>query len=122
MDMANKRSLYLNDNWDITLDGNGDITTTSGLYCDAQNVANATRLFTKDAYLAQTKGIPHFDVELGVIPALSEVRSWYRRAAMAVDNIQSASIDITAIDDDTRTLRGIITATVTSGETLTVEI
>jgi hypothetical protein len=41
---------------------------------------------------------------------------------MAVDNIQSASIDITAIDDDTRTLRGIITATVASGETLTVEI
>lgn len=119
--MANKRSLYLTEKWDITLDGNGDITTTSGLYCDAQNVANATRLFTKDAYLAQTKGIPHFDLDLGVIPALSEMRSWYRKAAMGVENIQSATIDVTDIDNDSRTLRGIITATVESGETITIE-
>lgn len=118
--MANKRSLFLNDNWDMTLTSSGDIATTTGRYCDAQNVANATRLFTKDAYLAQTKGIPHFDVDLGVIPSLSEVRSWYRKAAMGVENIQSASIDITAIDDDTRTLRGIITATSLNGE-ITVE-
>jgi hypothetical protein len=121
MDMANKRSLYLNDNWDITLDGNGDITTTSGLYCDAQNVANATRLFTKDAFLAQTKGIPHFNVDLGTVPALSEIRSWYRKASMDVENIQSASIDVTSIDAETRTLRGLITATADSGQTFTVE-
>lgn len=118
--MANKRSLFLNDNWDITLDGSGNPATCTGRYCDAQNVANATRLFTKDAYLAQTKGIPHFDVDLGVIPALSEVRSWYRKAAMNVENIQSASIDIVTIDGDSRTLRGIITATSLNGE-ITVE-
>jgi hypothetical protein len=119
--MANKRSLYLNDKWDITLDGNGDIATTSGLYCDAQNVANATRLFTKDAFLAQTKGIPHFNVDLGTVPALSEIRSWYRKASMDVENIQSASIDVTSIDAETRKLRGLITATVDSGQTFTVE-
>ena len=85
--MAKKRSLYLNDNWDITLDSNGDIATTAGRYCDAQNVANATRLFTRDAYLAQDKGIPHFAIDLGVAPSLSEVRSWYRKASMAVENI-----------------------------------
>jgi hypothetical protein len=121
MDMANKRSLYLNDKWDITLDGNGDIATTSGLYCDAQNVANATRLFTKDAFLAQTKGIPHFSVDLGTVPALSEIRSWYRKASMDVENIQSASIDVMSIDAETRTLRGLITATADSGQTFTVE-
>lgn len=120
--MAEKRSLFLNDNWDITLNSNGDLSTTAGRYCDAQNVANATRLFTRDAYLAQTKGIPHFDVDLGVIPALSEVRSWYRQAAVAVENIKSADIDITAFDSETRTMRGIISATVSSGEIVTIEI
>lgn len=118
--MAKKRSLYLNEQWDITLDSSGDLATTAGRYCDAQNVANATRLFTHDAYLAQQKGIPHFELDLGVIPSLSEIRAWYRKAAMGVENIQSASIDITAIDDDTRTLRGIITATSLNGE-ITVE-
>lgn len=117
-----KRSLYLNDNWDITLDSSGDILTTRGLYCDAQNVANATRLFTQDAFLAQAKGIPHFGLDLGIMPALSEVRSWYRKAAMTVENIQSASIEITGINQDTRTLEGIITATVESGEQFTIEI
>ena len=120
--MAKKRSLFLNDNWDITLDSSGDLATTAGRYCDAQNVANATRLFTHDAFLAQQKGIPHFSIDLGVIPSLSEIRSWYRKAAMGVENIQSATIDITAIDDDTRTLRGIITANVTDGSPITIEI
>ena len=117
-----KRSFYLNDQWDIGLDSSGDLQTTSGLYCDAQNVANACRLFTNDAYLAQDKGIPHFGVDLGIIPALSEVRAWYRKAAMDVENIQSASIEITGINADTRTLEGIITATVVTGETFTIEI
>ncbi len=117
-----KRSLLLNNNWDITLDYDGNIATTRGLYCDAQNVANATRLFTKDAFLAQTQGIPHFDVDLGVVPALSEVRAWYRNAAMGVENIQSASIEITGLNPDTRTLEGTITATVESGKQITIEI
>jgi hypothetical protein len=120
--MANKRSFYLNDKWDITLGSNGDMATTSGLYCDAQNVANAIRLFTRDAYLAQTKGVPHFAIDLGVVPALSEIRSWYRQAAMSVENIRTADVDIVAIDADTRTLRGIVSATTLAGESLTVEI
>ena len=119
--MANKRTLFLNDNWDITLAASGDITTASNLYADAQNVANAVRLFTKDAYLAQNKGVPHFSLDLGVIPALSEVRSWYRKAAKTVENIKTASVEITAVDKENRTLRGIITATSDNGE-FTIEI
>ena len=114
--MANKRSLFLNADWDIGLDSSGNIETTSNLYCDAQNVANAVRLFTNDAYLAQNKGVPHFRLDLGVIPALSEVRSWYRKAAKTVENIRSASVEITAVDKENRTLRGIITATSDNGD------
>ena len=119
--MANKRSLFLSNNWDIGLDSSGNIETTSGLYCDAQNVANAVRLFTRDAYLAQNKGVPHFRLDLGVVPALSEVRSWYRKSAKNVENIKSASVEITAVDKENRTMRGIITATSGNGG-FTIEI
>ena len=118
----NKRSLFLNEKWDINLDSAGNIATTNGRYCDAQNVANAIRLFTRDAFLAQTQGVPHFSLDLGLMPALSEVRSWYRKTAVNVENIRSAVVDITGIDPETRTLRGIITATSENGQSFTIEI
>lgn len=117
-----KRSLLLNDNWDIGLDGGGNLVTTSGLYCDAQNVANAIRLFTKDAFLAQDKGVPHFDLDLGRMPAFSAVRSVYRRNARAVENIQDATLENLAFDSDTRVLTGVIRATTEQGNTVNVEI
>jgi hypothetical protein len=120
--MSNKRSFLLNDSWDITLDSAGNIATTGGRYCDAQNVANAIRLFTRDAYLAQTKGVPHFRLDLGVMPSLSEVRAVYRKTALTVENIKNAVVEITAIDKETRTLRGIITATTANGQAVSVEI
>lgn len=120
--MAKKRSFYLNSKWDLTLDSSGDLITTAGKYCDAQNVANAIRLFTKDAFLAQKKGVPHFSLDLGKLPALSEVRAWYRKTAVAVENVQSAAVELTSFDKETRTLNGIITVTTDDGESLTVEV
>ena len=117
----NKRSLYLNENWDITLDGAGNLATTSGRYCDAQNVANAVRLFAHDAYLRQRKGVPHFSLDLGVKPALSEVRAVYREAALGVENITDATVEIAGLDTETRAMTGRITATSENGETVAVE-
>lgn len=117
-----KRSLFLNDGWDITLNNNGDLVTTSGLYCDAQNVANAIRLFTKDAFLAQDKGVPHFDLDLGRMPAFSAVRSVYRKNAKAVENIRDAVVQNLRVDNDTRALTGVIVATTEDGQSVSVEI
>ena len=117
----NKRSLYLNDNWDITLDGAGIIQTTSGRYCDAQDVANAIRLFSNDAYLRHRQGVPHFALDLGVKPSASEVRAVYRNTAMAVENIADASVVIVGLDTETRAMTGTITATTDNGETVNVE-
>ena len=117
----NKRSLFLNDAWDITLDGAGNLATTSGRYCDAQNVANAVRLFTNDAYLRQRQGVPHFSLDLGVKPAMSEVRAVYREAALGVENIADASVEIAGLDTETRAMTGRITATSENGETVAVE-
>ena len=120
--MTRKRSLYLNSNWDITLSASGDIATTAGFYCDAQNVANIIRMFTNDAYLAQDRGVPHFDLDLGKMPALSEVRAVYRKAARTVENIADARVEITAIDKDSRTLRGVVFAQTEQGENVSIEI
>jgi hypothetical protein len=116
-----KRSLFLNDDWDITLDGAGNLATTSGKYCDAQNVANAVRLFTQDAYIRQRQGVPHFSLDLGVKPSLSEVRAVYREAALGVENIADATVDIAGLDTETRAMTGTITATSENGETVSVE-
>ena len=120
--MANKRSFFLNENWDIGLSASGDLATVSGLYCDAQNVANAIRLFTRDAFLAQDKGVPHFDLDLGKMPAMSEVRSAYRKASKSVENIADARVEIVAFDKDARTLRGVVFAQTESGKKLSIEI
>jgi hypothetical protein len=118
----NKRTLYLNpDKWDITLDGAGNIATAAGRYADAQNVANAVRLFTQDAYLRQRQGVPHFSLDLGVKPALSEVRAIYRETALAVENIADATVDIAGLDTETRAMTGTIHSTNENGETVTVE-
>jgi hypothetical protein len=120
--MANKRSLYLDpDKWDITVNNNGDLVTTSGLYCDAQNCANAIRLFTRDAFLAQNKGVPHFELDLGRMPAFSAVRSVYRKNARAVENIRDAVIQNLRVDEN-RALRGVIIATTENSENVSVEI
>lgn len=120
--MANKRTLYLGqDTWDITLDGAGNIKTAISPYADAQNVANAVRLFTNDAYLRQRQGVPHFDLDLGVKPALSEVRAVYRETALAVENIADATVEIAGLDTETRAMTGTIQATSENGETVSVE-
>ena len=117
----NKRSLFLNDKWDITLDGAGNLATTSGRYCDAQNIANAVRLFTNDAYVRQRQGVPHFSLDLGIQPALSEVRAIYRETALAVENIAAATVEIAGLDTDTRAMTGTIHSTNENGETVAVE-
>lgn len=120
--MANKRSLLLNDKWDIGLTASGELATTSGLYCDAQNVANMIRLFKGEAFINQNRGVPHFSLDLGKMPVLSEVRARYRKAAKQVENIADSQVTITAIDAKTRTLRGIIVSTTADGQTVGVEI
>jgi hypothetical protein len=120
--MSRKRSLFLKENWDIGLDNSGDLITTAGKYCDAQNVANAIRLFTNDAFLNQKKGVPHFSLDLGKLPALSEVRASYNKAALAVENIKSVNIEFTDFNNETRTLEGVIRATTDDAENIAIEI
>ena len=118
-----KRSLYLKpDAWDITLNAAGSIATTDGIYCDAQNVANAVRLFTDDAYIAKAKGIPHFAIDLGQRPLVSVVRGRIRSAAVGVENIADADAADIAVTAETRELTGIIRALTDEGQALEIEL
>ena len=112
----NGHTLYLTpDNWDITLDSSGRLQTSASAYAIAQNVANAVRLFTNEAYFAMDEGIPHFDIELGKTrPALSVLRARMREAALNVEGVLDAQITLDDVQE--RKLTGEILLTVPDGD------
>lgn len=108
----NGHTLYLTpDNWDITLDSSGRLQTSANAYAIAQNVANAVRLFTNEAFFAMDEGIPHFEIELGYTrPALSALRARIREAALNVEGVLDAAVNLDGVRD--RKLTGEILLTV----------
>ena len=108
----NGHTLYLTpDNWDITLDSSGRLQTSANAYAIAQNVANAVRLFTNEAFFAMDEGIPHFEIELGYTrPALSVLRARIREAALNVAGVLDAAVNLDGVRD--RKLTGEILLTV----------
>lgn len=110
-------TLFLDAQWDLTVDAGGGIATVSNAYAIAQNVANAVRLFTDDAYFDKDKGIPHFKIELGHKPPYSILRTRIIEAARAVDGVADATV---TFDRDERTLGGEILLTLTDGTTANV--
>ena len=109
-------TFYLNpDSWDITLDSSGRIARSTQAYAIAQNVANAVRLFTNEAFFAMDEGIPHFDIELGKTrPALSVLRARMREAALNVEGVLDAQITLDDVQE--RKLMGEILLTVADGD------
>lgn len=109
-------TLYLQpDSWDITLDSSGKIARSTQAYAIAQNVANAVRLFTGEAFFAMDEGIPHFDIELGKTrPALSVLRARMREAALNVEGVLDAQITLDDVQE--RKLTGEILLTVADGD------
>ena len=116
-------TLTLNDKWDIFVDENGNIATSAAAYAIAQNAANAVRLFTNDAYFNRTKGIPHFQIELGNKPAPSRstLTNRIRKAVMAVDGVLDTEIEL-VFDEKTRTYGGNVTITVEDGTNIRIEL
>ena len=109
-------TLYLQpESWDITLDSSGRIARSVQAYAIAQNVANAVRLFTGEAFFAMDEGIPHFDIELGKTrPALSVLRARMREAALNVEGVLDAQITLNDVQE--RKLTGEILLTVAVGD------
>lgn len=114
------RTLTLDlDTWDIGVDAAGQIAVSSGPYAIAQDVANACRLFTNDAWFDPKKGVPHFSIELGRIPNPSMLREKLRQAALSVEGVADVKIENLTLNDD-RVLTGDIRLTLVTGETANV--
>lgn len=111
-------TLFLDAQWDLTVDAGGNIATVSDAYAIAQNVANAVRLFTNDAYFNADRGIPHFNIELGHKPPYSILRTRILQAARVVEGVADATV---TFDRDERKLGGEILLTLTDGTTANVE-
>ena len=106
--------------WDLTLDSGGGIAVTQDAYAIAQNVANAIRLFTNDAYYDSDKGIPHFVIELKTRPALSILRSRCKEAAEKVPGVKNAEVIDLKLNN--RVLSGDIRLILNDGSIANVEI
>ena len=117
-----RRTLKLNDRWDIYLNGSGNIDVATEAYATAQDVANAIRLFRNDAYFAWNEGVPHFALNLGVYPSRAAVRARYRAAALGISNVHDAHVEIFEIDDETRVMTGEVTIETITGTQARIEI
>ena len=118
-----RKTLMLDNNWDICLDSGGRICVAEGAYATAQNVANECRLFTRDAYFAQERGIPYYVVALGNKLSSSVIRARLRDAALLVEDVADVTnVEIASLDTETRKVTGDIQFVSREGENASVEL
>lgn len=118
--MSSPHTLELEDDWDLHVDPAGNLPVIYGAYSVAQNVANAFRLFTEDAWYFPEKGIAHFLIELKKEPMLNVLKSRLRQAALSIDGVVDCEISLLNIEG--RDLSGMATLTLENGEIYNVEI
>lgn len=116
------KTLKLNENWDIFVDESGNIALADDDYGVAQTAANKIRLFTRDAYFDQTKGIPHFDIELGKQFSVAEsvLTNRIRKEVLSVSGVTDAKVSLEK-DNDGRIIGGNVYVTTSTG-TVSIEI
>ena len=118
--MSSPHTLTLEFDWDLHVDPAGNLPVSYGAYGVAQNVANAFRLFTEDAWYFPERGIAHFLIELKKEPRLNVLKSRLRQAALEVDGVVDCEISLLHIED--RDLSGMATITLANGEKYDVAI
>lgn len=111
-------TLYLDENWDLTLDLQGNIALANAPYALAQDAASACRTFIGECWYDTTIGLPYWQQILGHWPSLMLVKSQLVSAAMTVPGVVSAQAFITGVTD--RQLTGQIQVTDSSGNTAAV--
>lgn len=107
--MHTENTLALSSNWDLQFDSNGNLSFLKEAEAICQNVCNECRLFLNDAYFRYDEGIDWFTDQLGQPLQESVVTERLRNAALSVPGVLSVvNIEITEIDQETRTLHGKI--------------
>jgi len=84
------KSFLLDNNWDLQLDGLGDIAVTQNVHYEyAQSVANAIRTYLGEVYFQTNVGVPYQNI-LGKQVPLSFLISQLEQAALSVLGVASA--------------------------------
>ena len=118
-----RKTLLLDQQWDLTLDKSGRIAVAEGAYATAQNVANECRLFTQDAYFEPDRGIPYYLIALGRKLSPSVLRARLRDAAYLVEDVEDVTdVVLESLDTETRRVTGEIQFTSKEGENAAVEL
>ena len=118
-----RKTLLLDENWDVQLTKSGRIAVAEGDYATAQNVANECRLFTEDAYFDQERGIPYFLLALGQKVPGSALRARIRSAALLVEDVAAVTdVTLDTLNTDTRELTGEVRFTSREGTSVSVEL
>ena len=118
-----RKTLLLDENWDVQLTKSGRIAVAEGDYATAQNVANECRLFTEDAYFDQERGIPYFLLALGQKVPGSALRARIRSAALLVEDVAAVTdVPLDTLNTDTRGLTGEVRFTSREGASVSVEL
>jgi hypothetical protein len=102
-------TLFLSNEWDLTLDSAGNIAMAGTPYSLAQDAASAIKTFTGDLIYAPTEGIPYFAQILGQLPPLNDIRALYVAAAMQVPGVVAAQVFFSSFNN--RVLSGQLQVT-----------
>lgn len=109
-----------NNTWDLVADAAGNIAVADSPYSLAQDVASACRLFLAELWYDSTKGVPYNEEILGKLPTEDALRQFLIDAALTVETVVSADVQINSFDG--RSLSGILTFTDSLGGTFNVGI
>lgn len=121
--MHTEKTAELSSDWDLVLDPNGNLSILKGTRAICQNVCNEARLFTDDAYFARERGIPWFSDQLAQPVQEAVTISNLRNAALRVPGVARVdSVELDALDQKTRVLKGKVQITTEDGSNARFEI
>ena len=107
--MHTENTWALTPDWDLQFDSNGNLKFLTEVEAICQNVCNECRLFLRDAYFRYEEGIDWFTDQLGKPLQVAVVTDRLRQAALRVPGVVSVvNIELTEVDQKTRTLHGKI--------------
>ena len=113
----------LSSDWDLVLDGNGNVSMLRGADAILQNVCNEGRLFYHDAVFRWEEGIKWFDDQIALPVQQAVTTADLRDAAESVSGVLTVnSINLKALDPETRTLHAEIDITTEGGTNGRAEI
>lgn len=93
--------LKLNEDWDIDVSEDGDISTTSSV---RQEVKLRLQWIFNEWRLGPELGLTYFEDILVKKPNLEKIRSLIRKEILKADSVESATVTLESYDSKTRTV------------------